>query len=67
MRIKDKRLRELVEQDSSQRLPAELVPKLRRVLTVLDPARNAHDLGEQHGFRLHPLKGNLLGFWRISV
>ena len=67
MRIKDKRLRELAEQDSSRRLPAELVPKLRRVLTVLNAAKNAHDLGEQHGFRLHPLKGNLVGFWRISV
>lgn len=67
MRIKNKRLRELFDHDRSRRLPSELVPKLRRILTMLSTVRNSHEIDQQPGFRLHPLKGNLIGFWSISV
>ena len=67
MRIKHKRLRELAEQDRVQYLPSELVPKLRRVLTVLNTARNSHQIDQLPGYHLHPLKGDLIGFWSISV
>ncbi len=66
MRIKHKGLRALAEQDRSRQLPRELVPKLRRILTLLDEARHAGELA-QPGYRLHPLKGDMAGLWSISV
>ena len=66
MRIRHKGLRALAEQDRTRQLPADLVPKLRRVLTLLDEARFPGDLA-QPGYRLHPLKGDRAGLWSISV
>ena len=44
MRIRHKGLRALAEQDRPRQLPDDLVPKLRRVLTMLDEARHPGDL-----------------------
>ena len=66
MRIRHKGLRALAEQDQARRLPGDLVPKLRRVLTLLDEARHPGDLA-QPGYRLHPLKGDMAGLWSIRV
>ena len=43
------------------------MPKLRRVLTLLDEARHPRDLSEQPGYRLHPVKGDLAGLLSIRV
>jgi toxin HigB-1 len=45
---------------------AEHATKLRDILARLDAA---HALGEMDvpGFRLHPLKGDLKGFWGVTV
>ena len=67
LRIRHKGLRALAEQDRRQQLPGDLVPKLRRVLTLLDEARNPGDLAFQPGYRLHPLKGDMAGLWSIRV
>jgi len=40
--------------------------KLRRILGALDVAQDAQDLNFP-SFRLHPLKGNMDGFWSITV
>lgn len=39
MRIRHKGLRALAEEDRASRVPDDLVPKLRRVLTLLDEAQ----------------------------
>ena len=39
----------------------------RRVLTLLDEARNRGDPATQPGFRLHRLKGDMAGLWSICV
>ena len=39
----------------------------RRVLTMLDEARNRGDLATQPGFRLHRSKGDMAGLWSIRV
>ena len=67
IRIRHKGLRALAEQDRARQLPGDLVPKLRRVLTLLDEARHPGDLAEQPGYRLHPLKGDMAGLWSIRV
>ena len=66
MRIRHKGLRALADRDRTRQLPADLVPKLRRVLTLLDEARHPSDLA-QPGYRLHPLKGDMAGLWSIRV
>jgi proteic killer suppression protein len=45
---------------------AEHVVKLRDILARLDAARTASDM-DMPGFRLHPLKGELRGFWAVTV
>ena len=45
---------------------ADHVARLRRVLSVLDIAQAPDDMDEP-GMRLHPLKGELAGFWSVSV
>lgn len=42
------------------------VTKLRRILGALDVAVGPEDLNFP-SFRLHPLKGELKGFWSITV
>ena len=41
-------------------------PKLRRILGVLDQARGPLQMNLP-GFKLHPLGGELEGFWSVSV
>ncbi len=67
MRIKHKGLRILAEQDRAGGVPSKLIPRLRRVLTVLDEARNPGDLATRPGYRVHRLKGGMAGLWSISV
>jgi proteic killer suppression protein len=45
---------------------AEHVEKLRDILARLDAAGEAADM-DLPGFRLHQLKGELKGFWAVSV
>jgi proteic killer suppression protein len=42
------------------------VVKLRDILARLDAARTVADM-DLPGFRLHPLKGTLKGFWAVTV
>jgi len=42
------------------------VDKLRDILARLDAASAAADM-DLPGFRLHPLKGDLKGFWAVTV
>ena len=44
----------------------EHVEKLRDVLARLDAAASASDM-DLPGFRLHALKGNLKGYWAVTV
>ena len=67
MRIRHKGLRALAEQDRANQVPAELAPRLRRILTALGEARRPRDLSTRPGYRLHPLKGDMAGLWSISV
>lgn len=67
MRIRHKGLRALAEKDDPRKVPGNLAPRLRRILTVLDEAQQPSDVATRPGYRLHPLKGDLAGLWSISV
>ena len=41
-------------------------PRLRLLLALLDQARNVDDVNAP-GLRLHALKGDMVGFWSITV
>ncbi len=64
--IRHKGLKRLYEEDDSRGVIAEHVEKLRDILARLDAAGEAADMGLP-GFRLHQLKGELKGFWAVSV
>ncbi len=59
-------LRKLYEKDDSRRLPAAYLGKIRRILARLDEAGDVQHMALP-GFQLHPLSGNLRGFWAVSV
>lgn len=44
----------------------DLIEKIENILAVLSRARVPEDM-KLPGFRLHPLKGDLKGFWSVTV
>ncbi len=59
-------MRRLYEDDDPRGVIAEHAAKLRDILARLDAAGTVADL-DLPGFRLHPLKGELKGYWAITV
>jgi toxin HigB-1 len=47
--------------------PAAAVDKLRDMLLAVQAAREIDDLAVMPGWRLHPLKGRLAGYWSLTV
>jgi toxin HigB-1 len=65
--FRHKGLRDLYIRDVERGLPPKLVNRLRDLLAALDTAETLDDLRSFPGWRLHPLKGDLEGFWSLSV
>lgn len=61
-----KGLKLLFEKGDRRKLQASLADKCERILARLDETT---DIGQMDlpGFRLHPLKGDLAGFWSVTV
>jgi proteic killer suppression protein len=59
-------LKRLYERGDRSKVPAESAEKLEHILFALDTALVVDAL-DLPGFRLHPLKGDLKGFWSIAV
>lgn len=66
LKIKHRGLRIFWETDQVQRLNPSWIGKIRRILFALDQAENSADM-DFPGFRLHPLKGRLTGFFAVDV
>ena len=64
--FRHKGLRLLFENDDRRKLAADDVDKIRRILFRLHVARVVEDM-DAPGFRPHPLKGKLKGFWSVTV
>jgi toxin HigB-1 len=64
--FKHKGLKRLFEEDDRSRLAADMVAKIRLVLPALEEAGSIDDLN-QPSFRLHRLKGDLEGYWAVTV
>ena len=65
-RFRHRGLKRLYEKDERRGLPADQLDKIARILARLDEA-DGPDSMDLPGFRLHPLKGDLKGFWSVSV
>ncbi len=59
-------MRVLHQCDNAARLPAGLVPRLRRILFRLQEAAHPGS-ADAPGFRLHPLKSDRAGQWSVRV
>ena len=66
MRVRHKGLRALHERDDRARVPADLAPRLRRILFRLQEATYPGS-ADAPGLRLHPLKGDRAGQWSVRV
>lgn len=64
--FKDRRLKRLYERGDRSKIPADLVDKVERILARLDQALVIEDMNLP-GYRLHELKGDLKGFWSVSL
>src|SRR6185437_10835910 len=64
--FRHKGLRQLFQDDSSKGVSAEHVRKLRQILAVLHAAETIEAL-RLPTFGLHALKGELKGFWAVTV
>ena len=65
--IKHKGLRGLYEDDDRRGARADHADKLRDMLQALDAAVTVDEVARVPGWRLHPLKGGLRGFWSVTV
>jgi toxin HigB-1 len=64
--FRHKGLRRLYQVGDARGVNGQHVVRLRDILARLDAAQGIADL-DLPGFRLHSLKGDLTGFWAITV
>ena len=64
--IRHKGLAAFYRADETKGLPQKLVKRITVMLPALDVAQGPEDL-TLPGLRVHPLKGNLQGYWSVSV
>jgi toxin HigB-1 len=64
--FKHKGLRQLFDSDNPRGVNPEHIRKIKQILAVMHAAEKIADL-DLATFRLHPLKGDLAGFWSITV
>lgn len=64
--IRHRGLKRFYESDDRRGLNAEHVEKIATIPAQLDRATKPDDMGLP-GFKLHPLKGELNGFWSVTI
>ena len=65
--IRHRGLRRLYENGDGRDLPTAQVEKIADILLAIDEAEHPQEVGLFPGWRLHPLKGELKGFWSVTV
>jgi len=64
--FKHRGLKRLFERDDRSGIRPDLVDTVQEILTVLEDAATPQELNLP-GYCLHPLKGDLKGFWSVTV
>ncbi len=65
--FRHKGLRRLYEEGNAMELPPAMADKLGKLLLALETAHDLAQVGRFPGWKLHPLKGELKGFWSLTV
>jgi len=65
--FRHKGLKRLYEAGEKKEVPPSLAEKIADILLAIDEAQRPQDVGLFPGWRLHALKGDLKGFWSVSV
>ena len=65
--VQHKGLRRFLEEDDSRGLRADMVNRLRNILTALSAAQTIDGLRGPPGWRIHQLSGDRAGAWSLSV
>ena len=66
MRFKHKGLRQFATEGTAKGIDQAMAGKLQRILSALAAATRPGEL-DNPAWRLHPLKGDLVGHWSIRV
>jgi proteic killer suppression protein len=66
-RFRSKGLRLLHKDGNAKRVPPAMADRLRKLLFALETADHLDQIGRFPGWKLHPLKGGMQGFWSLSV
>jgi proteic killer suppression protein len=64
--FRHKGLRRLYEDDDRRLLSPNMVERIRTILAMLDAAERIEEMNRP-SFRLHPLTGELKGFWALTI
>jgi len=64
--IRHKGLQRLFQHDDGSKLPPDMVERIRLILSILQAAQEVEAMNLPT-FHLHPLKGELLGFFAVTV
>jgi toxin HigB-1 len=64
--IRHKGLKRFFEDDDRSRLRQDLVARIAEILAALDSAPTIK-AAERPSYRLHALKGDLAGYWAVTV
>jgi toxin HigB-1 len=64
--FRHKGLQRVYDADDSRKLPPVMVERIRDILTALDTARTIVALNRP-SFKLHSLKGDMKGFFAVTV
>ena len=67
VRFRHKGLEQLHEDGNTRGVPSAMADKLHKLLFALETAETLEQLGRFLGWKLHPLKGDLKGFWSLTV
>lgn len=65
-RFRHRGLQRLFEKGDRSKVRADQADKIRRILQRLEASRSVEEV-DAPGFRLHPPKGDLRGFWAVIV
>ncbi len=65
--FRHKGLKRLYDAGERRDIPAAIAEKIADVLLAIDEATRPGEVGLFPGWRLHPLKGDLKGFWSVTI
>jgi toxin HigB-1 len=64
--FRHKGLKRFFDDDDRSKLRQDLITRIAEILAVIDATETVEQIGRP-SFRLHALKGDLKGFWAVTV